>query len=164
MSLKEFIELLPYELAASNLGMHPESVNGVKRTPYKEGWNAAVTTYYESVIVFSRWFEALETSGLESVLKLVQHDALFIRQDEGEVSLFINTSDIFAWACADCEEVELDELDSVVSEITNDPKWGVVKWVCRRENLQPQSAIKREMKGEGAWCEWMDNLKPNKPH
>ncbi len=46
---------------------------------------------------------------------------------ESTIVISVNANDAFAWGCADGEDIELSEIDSLVISHRNDPKWGMVK-------------------------------------
>jgi hypothetical protein len=51
-------------------------------------------------------------------------------------ALFVNTSDDFAWACADCEPLPNDEIPNLYSMHVADRTWGALRWACLRRNQQ----------------------------
>ena len=75
------------------------------------------------------------------------------------VAWFMNCSDVFAWACADCEPFDLSELEKFYRMSLG--KWGTLKWVCIKRNQQPQPPIIKDMKAQGAWDETMEALPAN---
>ena len=64
---------------------------------------------------------------------------------------FVNINDVFAWACSDAIELNLTDLESLYRSWSDDKRWGVVKWACKNQNLQPQEAIVRRMKASNVW-------------
>lgn len=81
--------------------------------------------------------------------------------DESTVVCFVNCSDLFAWACADGENVTCDELEPLCRAIIKDGSWGSDKWCCKKRNQQPQPPIIKAMKEAGVWCDEMEALPAN---
>jgi len=77
------------------------------------------------------------------------------------IGIFLNCSDVFAWGCADCEPITQEDLPSLYRMCRADPKYGDIKWVCKKANLQPQRALADIMKAAGCWEPWMDELGKN---
>jgi hypothetical protein len=47
-------------------------------------------------------------------------------------SINCNCNDIFAWACADAEEVEYDELQDLYDHVSKDPALGAAIWCIKK--------------------------------
>lgn len=60
---------------------------------------------------------------------------------EGPLQFFVNCNDVFAWGCADVEQIESDEdldaLDQAKADAPND--WPFL-WVARKRGMRPQGA------------------------
>ena len=79
------------------------------------------------------------------------------------IVLFVICNDVFYWACADAECLTLDEVGPLYKAWHADRKWGVIKWVCAKRNLQPQVPIVRDMKAAGAWTDELEALPKPEP-
>lgn len=75
--------------------------------------------------------------------------------------LFVNSNDIFAWGCADAEDLPHDEVPALFALWHESHAWGAIKWCCFRRKEQPQAPIKRDMIKNGVWCKRMDALPEN---
>lgn len=75
-------------------------------------------------------------------------------------ALCVNCNDIFAWACADAEEIFVDELDSLYKMWLKDKTWGAALWCIQRRNLMPQKPVADAMIKAGYDLASM-NLRPN---
>lgn len=86
-----------------------------------------------------------------------------IETDSGQRTtvLYVNTSDVFAWGYANADCADLSEMEDLYKLTREDPKWGSIKWICFKDNLQPQYPIIRDMKIDGMWDEKMENLPKN---
>jgi hypothetical protein len=98
-----------------------------------------------------------ETLALAALL-LADHILVFKNEDK-TLSLHVNCSDLFAWACADSEPLLFDDLP-ILYKLRNE-KWGISKWCCKKRNEKPQKPIEDEMKLEGVWDEEMEALPEN---
>lgn len=78
------------------------------------------------------------------------------------IVLFVNANDVFVWGSADAETITAHELPDLYRMHMADKKWGSLKWVCKKANLQPQGPIIRDMKKDGSWCDLMESLPKNK--
>ena len=83
------------------------------------------------------------------------------------VSVYVLTSDIFVWGCADAEYIECNDGESP-NEIIDLYKlgkekgfWGVVEWACLKRNLQPQKAVKVDMIKANQWTDELEKLPIN---
>jgi hypothetical protein len=76
-------------------------------------------------------------------------------------SLNVNCNDIFAWACADAEPLQYDDIETVYRMWRSDPAWGAAKWCAIRRNQKPQPPVIAAMKKAGSWDDMMDRLGEN---
>lgn len=111
------------------------------------------------------WFD--EESALA---QLLEDNILFCNSREyndlfggkGEtIVLFVNCNDVFAWGCADAEDIKLEELPNLYRLWLENKRWGSTKWVCQKRNEKPQEPIENDMKKEGVWDEKMEALPEN---
>ena len=66
-------------------------------------------------------------------------------------SINANCSDVFAWACADAEEVEYHELESLYEHYHKDPMWGTAVWCIKKRNEMPQKPVYESIMKCGIW-------------
>lgn len=78
-------------------------------------------------------------------------ESLFWRFDDGQISMFANCSDFFAWATADCEEITGDDditgLRQALTdlrEVGADWHWPAL-WVARKRKMRPQKPCYKDM-------------------
>ena len=81
------------------------------------------------------------------------------------VVLFVKAKDVFAWG-EDAEPFRTgdkpgDDLYEIYSHWEQDPKWGVVSWLCFRRNEQPQDPIRNQMRSAGSWSPELEALPRN---
>lgn len=75
--------------------------------------------------------------------------------------LFVLCNDVFAWGCADAEEITLDEVPNLFELHEKNPKFGSVQWVCVKRNEKPQNPVVKWMKDHDGWNEVMESLPEN---
>lgn len=77
--------------------------------------------------------------------------------------LFVNCNDIFAWGCADAEDLPSEEaLEALYKLCVQYPTWGSAIWCCQRRKMQPQRPVAEYMKKANEWpAEIMDSLEKN---
>lgn len=104
--------------------------------------------------------------------KLLGDDVLFISDNpyadhkgvlQGKtLTLFVNCSDVFAWAYSDCEPITLDELPVLFDLYEKNPDCGAMQWVCIKRDQQPQLPVIDWLKSHNGWTQELDNLPKNK--
>jgi len=72
-------------------------------------------------------------------------------KDRASTCVFVDCSDVFAWACGDAEELPYAEIENVYRMWRKDPKWGPAVWCCIRRNEMPQPPVLAAIAGEGLW-------------
>jgi hypothetical protein len=82
-------------------------------------------------------------------------------QGRKTTALFVNTSDDFAWGCADCEPLPNEEIPNLYRMYAADRGWGALRWACLRRNMQPQAPRKKAMIEAGSWDAVLEALPGN---
>lgn len=119
------------EGVSSNMGIYPQAIKGMgeekdyeQRDGYKNGWNAAVLNYGQSLS--KAVFEAMDEQTNQDTEMLLASGLLEVYQD----GYYINVGDTFAWACADAESVSKEQIPEV-ARLFKDYGWcGVLYWVA----------------------------------
>jgi hypothetical protein len=100
---------------------------------------------------------------LLSVINVSRNDNV----KEYTTCIYVNANDVFAWACADGECITNNDGDNP-SEIIElyklwkeNERWGTIKWLCKKRNLQPQYPIKKDIMKDGYWDEQLNTLPLN---
>ena len=124
------------------------------------------------------WFDEVK-----AVCYLLERDILFLNQrkyiednvepptiEPKTMVIFMNCSDVFAWGCADGFsityshnlDIEKNELYRLLTYVLADKQhYGVIKYACWKQNMQPQKAIVADLKHDGVWDSWWEDLPPN---
>lgn len=149
----------------SNLGVYPKAVHGMnkeesyeERDGFKNGWNACVSDYGKRItsILYSP-----DVDEGKDLLLLLYADAGWMIDG----ILYLNMNDTFAWACADAEEVPMDQ----IKEVARLYRWygtdGLNYWVSKKRNWEVsefgdvQKGIKRVRKSEEKYHRTQQNEK-----
>lgn len=67
------------------------------------------------------------------------------------VSLNVNCSDVFAWACADSEEATYAEIEAVYQHWKKDTGWGTAIWCIIKRKELPQRPVEKRIRDDGIW-------------
>ena len=156
------VDLALFWVAYDTMGVYPRACNGVERTPYQDGWNAYGEEFLSTFIKTKDWFSALPEWKQVIVGDLVKNEAIMIQYPKEGARIFFNSSDLFAWGCADCEEITSDDMLRELYDI-----WkvkgdnGLSVWLCKKEGMQPQWPVEKDWRRLGIWDNELENLKPN---
>ena len=78
------------------------------------------------------------------------------------LTVAVDPGDVFMWGASSSGAIE-DEEDFIrlIRHLQADNRWGAIRWLCIKENQQPQEAIVRAMQKENAWDEALAALGEN---
>lgn len=91
---------------------------------------------------------------------IINKDSKYEASGEG-TALYVNTNDMFAWGCADAEDLPHEEIPKLFMHYHQNGADGVVMWACYRNQMQPQRAVKADMIARGVWNAGLEALTPN---
>lgn len=83
-------------------------------------------------------------------------EAVWWRVDDGEVKFFAQCNDVFAWGCADCEEIlpaDLEALEAAATDartVADGECYVAELYSARRRGMRPQGAVYKNLP-EGMW-------------
>lgn len=118
------------------LAINHESEDGVKKPLFGEDVILARLLISEHVLVNSRhWMDA----------------------DKDKVYVGAICSDVFAWGCADVDELPYNQIRPFYNMIIKDPKWGAAKWSILNCGMMPQKPVYDAMVKAGSWDEELQN-------
>ncbi len=96
----------------------------------------------------------------ESIIAaLIIDGALFIGSN---LKIYLNISDVFAWAYADAEDIEYTDIAKLFDEYLLDQKYYHIKFACKKRNEKPICQLVDRMKKDGCLNEEMEKLSVNK--
>lgn len=77
------------------------------------------------------------------------------------ITVFVNCNDVFAWGCADSEDLPLHELENLYRMWLKDPAWGSAVWCMQKRSWMPQKPVEKRIRAAGIWDLDRMNLEPN---
>jgi len=83
------------------------------------------------------------------------------KKDGETIVLFVICNDVFAWGCADAEDLLTSEIENLYNLHMKDKKCGAIKWCCIKRNEKPQYPMVKWMEENGSWDEVLENLPEN---
>jgi hypothetical protein len=105
---------------------------------------------------------ALERLLKDEVLFANEREVFYGGKSAGHtVVLYVNCNDVFAWGCADAENLPFEEIGNLYKMHVASPGWGSVKWCCKQRKQKPQKPVEAEMRKDGVWDEMMESLPEN---
>ena len=79
------------------------------------------------------------------------------------IVLFVSCNDVFAWGCADAEELPHEEVRRLYEMWKAREHWGATEWCCLRRKMRPQAPVERDMRTADAWTAALEALPPREP-
>lgn len=129
------------EAARTSLGIYPQSItrDGVtsQRTPWQDGWNAAILALLKNYEGITTWIAALPIETAQTVRELIAADVLYLHFKNDIVTCFVAMSDTFEYACADAEDVTVEELPLVAGIWRDYGADGLTAWAATRRDEAP---------------------------
>lgn len=133
-------------IAYDSMGIYPAAYNGVKRSEWQDGWNAYGNVLIQRAYMIQKWLQ--NHPKREQIIEMYEDGELFVRIDENDnVSISYNSSDIFEWGYSDEEEIKDEEFDEVYAAYKS-WTYGLVEYHCKKYNREPQTALRRAMDEE----------------
>lgn len=138
------VSALLLEAANDGMGIYPQATlraDGTReeRTAWQDGWNAYGMQLTDKWDHLMTWWESLRRDQQDALAELLRADgALYFNAKKGaEPVPWLLMNDTFAYACADGEDLPLDELPTVL-ELWRQFKWGgLIAWAAHRRGIEP---------------------------
>lgn len=115
--------------------------------------------------------EYIEFDNGKALSYLLLNDIMFLnthwyKKDWSEeakntTSLVVNCNDVFAWGCADAEEVTLKDLKDLYYHVKKDKNYGSIVWCIKKRNMLPQKPVYDIIQNDGVWNLDEMNLEKN---
>lgn len=77
------------------------------------------------------------------------------------ISLHVNCNDLFAWGCADSEDITFSELSELYDMWRKDPDYGTDIWCIKKRKKMPQAPVEKMIREAGVWDLDCMNLERN---
>lgn len=60
-------------------------------------------------------------------------------------------NDVFAWGCADAEDITYSEISDLYEMWKKDPIYGESAWCIKKRKQMPQEPVERDIRAAGIW-------------
>jgi hypothetical protein len=67
------------------------------------------------------------------------------------IGLYVNCSDVFAWACSEAEGLYYEELKDLYDHCKKDSAFGSAVWCIKRRKASPQKPVYDAIMKAGIW-------------
>lgn len=111
-----------------------EDDDGKTVSAFEDGRALAALLVAEQVILNSHWWEKSWPEAAKA-----------------SVSVAADCSDVFAWGCADAENVPFREIEPLYRMWAKDPSWGVQVWCIIQRKEMPQRPVEKRIREGGIW-------------
>jgi hypothetical protein len=95
-------------------------------------------------------YRRFDTGAALASLLLAEVVLIGSKNNDGIGALVI-CNDIFAWGCADAEDLPYSEIENVWRMWRRDPEWGTAIWCIQRRKEMPQKAVEKLIRAAGLW-------------
>ena len=147
-SARNLLNSLLWEAAHDDMGIYPAAVikGDVReeRTPWQDGWNAAVIEMTQKYNKLHGWAEALTDTQRDMLVEMLDADveAVKLHVRDGTVEIWIWCNDTFMYACSDSETVPLDALPDVY-RLWKAHGWdGLIAWIAAKRKAEPVKEVR----------------------
>jgi hypothetical protein len=107
----------------------------------------------EVIFINSHWwkFEQVGEAGPDGWKTIPREDATWTKEESKIISVNVNCNDVFAWGCADAEELPYDEIENLYRMWVRDPSWGSAIWCMKQRKEMPQKPVEDRIRKAGIW-------------
>lgn len=64
---------------------------------------------------------------------------------EDRITIAVICNDVFAWGCADAEDILYSDLEAVARAHMKDSAWGIAAWCIKKRKQMPQKPVAEAM-------------------
>jgi hypothetical protein len=80
--------------------------------------------------------------------------------DKEYTTLHVNCNDVFAWGCADAEDILRTEINELYEMHAKHPQWASAVWCIKKRQEWPQKPVEDAIRKDGFWD--LDAILPKK--
>jgi len=107
------------------------------RTEWQDGWNACYEDICLRTQCMIKWIANLSEKNRKALLELLEERAINLEYGDSGVEVYVNMNDTWGYACADSEEVPVDELPKVLYAWKNYEGDGLTAWAALKTGYKP---------------------------
>ena len=67
------------------------------------------------------------------------------------ITIHVNCNDIFAWGCADSEDLLHEEIKALFDHVVKDPDHGAAVFCIKKRKAKPQAPVYEILKKQNVW-------------
>ena len=89
-------------------------------------------------------------------------DKTLTKKQQQLTTLAVLCNDVFAWGCADAEDIDYDDLEDLWNYYVKDPVNGPIVWCIIKRKSMPQKPVYDDIQNAGIWdLNKIKGLEPN---
>ncbi len=142
------LDLLALKTVLNTQGVYPAATvrDGARteRTEWQEGWNAAHLKLCKDWNKATMYLKSLPEDIRPVVESLLLENALGMYIQSDVITFYVNMNDTFCFACADDEEVEIDELLTVHYAWNKFGHDGLTAWASKKREELPLEQLQTD--------------------
>ena len=144
------IELALNELAIDSMGIYPQAnidENNVKteRTEWQSGWNAAIIEIRNRICIFDKWFTELPADVSTMIGEMLPDETIRLHLDKDKnVIMWVLMNDTFYFACADGEDITMEEIPLLYQMWKKFDWYGLVAITSKKRKQLPLKEVQTE--------------------
>lgn len=112
-----------YKISVNSQRTYCAETNGIPRTEWQDGWNAAIEKASEDTRTLLAWYRDMPMLTQACVLFLLDTDVLELDITDGTVDMWVQVNDFFG-PCADGESITMNHLFLLANACAMYPVWG----------------------------------------
>lgn len=106
-----------------------------KSKEYDQGWRDCYMKILDNYTILDKWYSNLTESQQDAWIVL--RDECLITVEASKVHISLNMSDVFGYACADCEDFEISEIEELANLYKTFGFSGLKAWAGYKRGLKP---------------------------
>ena len=73
------------------------------------------------------------------------------KENKEDICIFVICNDVFAWGCADAEDLPYEEIENLYNMVKKDVNYGSTIWCIIQRKELPQKPVFERIQKEGIW-------------
>ncbi len=127
-------------------GIYPQATieaDGTRkeRTLWQDGWNTCHISLIKESCILGDWFEKLFKQEAEDCYELLLNEVINLSVKEGKVCPWLQMNDTFCFACADGEDIEAKNFETILYLWQKYDYEGLIAWAANKRHETPLNSI-----------------------